>query len=163
MQYYNNYPQGYVPGYNPALNYGGAMPDNLAQMRQNAPWVQPMTQPMQGNPAHGIPTGAQTAQEQQMIWVQGREGAKAYMVAPGASVVLWDSEQNAIYIKSADANGMPSTRVLTYTEVTNGGSPGAAQQDSFVTRSEFERLNDRIDGLCRDIYGAQNKEVGNAE
>jgi hypothetical protein len=96
-------PYGYQPGY-----YGQAMPDQLAQLRQNA-YQQPMmgqaTQPTQGTPS--------------IIWVQGEEGAKAYMVAAGNSVLLMDSENSAFYIKSTDASGMPlPLRVFDYKERT---------------------------------------------
>lgn len=38
-------------------------------------------------------------------WVQGRAAAEAYLVAPGNSVILMDSNEPVIYYKSADANG----------------------------------------------------------
>ena len=40
-------------------------------------------------------------------WVQGEAGAKSYLVAPGASVLLMDSENARFYIKSSDTAGMP--------------------------------------------------------
>ena len=43
-----------------------------------------------------------------IIWVQGEAGAKSYLVAPNNTVQLWDSESQTIYLKSADASGMPS-------------------------------------------------------
>lgn len=52
---------------------------------------------------------------QNMIWVQGEEGARGYMVAPNNTVPLWDSEKQIIYVKSADALGRPSMRILDYT------------------------------------------------
>lgn len=52
---------------------------------------------------------------QNMIWVQGEEGARAYMVAPNSTVPLWDSENQIIYVKSADNLGRPSMRILDYT------------------------------------------------
>ena len=63
---------------------------------------------------------AQTAQATpSIIWVQGEEGAKAYMVAAGNSVLLMDSENSAFYIKSTDASGMPlPLRVFDYKERT---------------------------------------------
>lgn len=73
-------PYGYQPGY-----YGQAMPDQLAQLRQNA--YQPQTMPGQA---------AQQAAPS-IIWVQGEEGAKAYMVAAGNSVLLMDSENSAFF------------------------------------------------------------------
>ena len=48
------------------------------------------------------------------IWVQGEAGAKSYLVAPNTTVQLWDSESQVIYLKSADASGMPSMKILDY-------------------------------------------------
>lgn len=53
-------------------------------------------------------------QNNSIIWVQGEAGAKSYLVAPNTTVQLWDSENQVIYLKSADASGMPSMRVLEY-------------------------------------------------
>lgn len=38
-------------------------------------------------------------------WVQGQAGAEAFLVAPGQSVILMDSNAPVIYFKSADASG----------------------------------------------------------
>ncbi len=46
------------------------------------------------------------------IWVQGEEGAKAFMVAPGNSVMLMDSENTVFYLKSSDQSGMPLTFLI---------------------------------------------------
>lgn len=54
-------------------------------------------------------------QQTGLNWVQGEAAAKAYLVAPGCTVQLWDSEEKVIYLKSADASGMPSMKVLDYT------------------------------------------------
>ena len=54
-------------------------------------------------------------QQNSIIWVQGEAGAKSYMVAPNSTVTLWDSENQTIYLKSADASGMPSIKTLDYT------------------------------------------------
>lgn len=59
--------------------YPAPMQDNLMQMRQQ---YQPQQQP--------------TAQNSGVIWVQGEEGAKAYMVAAGNSVLLMDSEKHCL-------------------------------------------------------------------
>ena len=100
--YYGNYNQFYQP----------PLQDNLAQMRSNQYMQMPQMQPMQS---------MQQAQNQQssngIIWVQGEEGAKAYMVAPGNSVLLMDSENSAFYIKSSDNSGMPMPlRIFDYVE-----------------------------------------------
>jgi hypothetical protein len=129
-------PYGYQPSY-----YGQAMPDQLAQLRQNA-----YQQPMMGQ------TAQQTQGTPSIIWVQGEEGAKAYMVAAGNSVLLMDSENSAFYIKSTDASGMPlPLRVFDYKERTTAAKtpPQTAQQPGveFVTRAEFDALAARCAAL----------------
>ena len=76
-------------------------------------------------------------------WVQGQAGAEAYLVAPGASVILMDSNAPVIYFKSADQNGryLP---MKTYDLVERAADvPEQKQQldtSSFVKRDEIEKL-----------------------
>lgn len=140
-------PYGYQPGY-----YGQAMPDQLAQLRQNA--YQPPTMPGQS---------AQQAAPS-IIWVQGEEGAKAYMVAAGNSVLLMDSENSAFYIKSTDASGMPlPLRTFDYKERTTAAKtpPQTAQQPGgeFVTRAEFDALVARCAALEKQEPSKAGTEV----
>ena len=86
----------------------------------------------------------QAQQGGSIVWTQGIEGAKSYLVAPGQSVMLMDSESNVFYIKSADQSGMPlPLRIFDYTERTTEHTiPEVKNQPStseFVTREEFER------------------------
>lgn len=139
---------GYQPGY-----YGQAMPDQLAQLRQNA-----YQQPMMGQ------TAQQTQGTPSIIWVQGEEGAKAYMVAAGNSVLLMDSENSAFYIKSTDASGMPlPLRVFDYKERTTAAKtpPQTAQQPGveFVTRAEFNALAARCAALEKQEPAKPETEV----
>ena len=136
--YYGNYNQFYQP----------PLQDNLAQMRNNQYMQIPQMQPMQS---------MQQTQNQQssngIIWVQGEEGAKAYMVAPGNSVLLMDSENSAFYIKSSDNSGMPMPlRIFDYVE------RNAKQQTQnikpnveYVTRQEFDALSARINDIMANI------------
>ena len=142
----------YQPNYGYQYPYYGAqppMPDNLAQLRMNTNQmqnavVQPSmtSQPMQvQQPNNGL------------IWVQGESGAKSYLVAPNATVMLMDSEGERFYLKSADASGMPlPLRIFDYKERTAaaqqafGGSVSAesVNLDNFVTRKEFDELKASI-------------------
>lgn len=80
---------------------------------------------------------AQQQPQQGIIWVQGEEGAKAYMVAAGNSVLLMDSEASAFYIKSTDQSGMPMPlRVFEYAERQQTAKPTKGEE--YVTRKEFE-------------------------
>lgn len=80
-----------------------------------------------------------------IIWVQGEPGAKSFMVAPNATVQLWDSEDQVIYLKSADASGMPSIKILDYTIRENGKSNQPADNKSeYVTKADLEEFGDKI-------------------
>lgn len=93
----------------------------------NQSYYQPMTQYSAQTPQQGI------------IWVQGEEGAKAYMVAAGNSVLLMDSEASAFYIKSTDQSGMPMPlRVFEYSERQQTTKPQKGEE--YVTRREFEEF-----------------------
>ena len=127
------YQPGFAPGYYP-MGQPSAMPDQLAQLRQN------YQQPQQSAP---------------IIWVQGEEGAKAYMVAAGNSVLLMDSESSVFYIKSTDASGMPQPlRIFDYTERGKQAVEKVESKiDKFVTREEFDALRARFDALTADQPG----------
>ena len=75
-------------------------------------------------PASYQPVYPQAAQQpsNSIVWVQGVEGAKAYPVGAGNSVLLMDSEDSVFYIKSTDASGMPQPlRVFDYKEQVGEG------------------------------------------
>lgn len=94
----------------------------------------------------------QPMQNTNIVWVQGEAGAKSYLVAPNTTVQLWDSEAKKIYLKSADASGMPSMKVLNYTiegEVNEKNIP--QRVDEYATKKdvadEIARLEQKIDKL----------------
>lgn len=108
-------------------------------------------------------SGASSQQTNGIIWVQGEAGAKSYLVAPNNTVQLWDSESQTIYLKSADASGMPSMRILDYTIRQNSPqtSPmtAPAQKMDYPTREEFNALQSLVEGLKSKIeLGGLNDE-----
>lgn len=98
-----------------------------------APQMQQVQQPTQGAP----------------IWVQGEAGAKSFLVAPGQSLILMDSEAEVFYIKSTDASGVPlPLRTFDYKERTGSVQrPVQAAQmpaEQYVTRQEYDALAARM-------------------
>lgn len=73
--------------------------------------------------------------------MQGEAGAKSFLVAPGQSVLLMDSEQSSFYIKSSDSSGMPQPlRIFDYTErKTEATAKTPDKAEEYVTRTEFEK------------------------
>lgn len=140
---YNNgfpvsYPQYYMPQYQPQVS--------------QVPQVQ--SQPVQQQPQ----------MNSNLIWVQGEAGAKSYLVAPNTTVQLWDSERQTIYLKSADASGMPSIKTLDYTirEMPQNNVSLTPNFDSkaFATREEVNALAEQINALKSDLDGFSKKSAG---
>lgn len=99
--------------------------------------------------AYNFPVGyqpyyPQAQQSSSIIWVQGEAGAKSYLVAPGNTVPLWDSEAQVIYLKTADVSGMPSMKVLDYTVRDAAPSVRVPVGSAYVTKEEFSAFRDEI-------------------
>lgn len=93
-------------------------------------------------------------------WVQGENSAKAYPVAPGNSVLLMDSEESVMYIKSTDQSGMPlPLRIFDYTERTSNKHVAdiAKPNNEYVSRSEFDAFREDI---TKTIKGIRTPKVG---
>ena len=58
-------------------------------------------------------------QKQELIRVNGLEGAKNYPLSPGSTIALFDAESDIMYIKSMDAGGFPSIRTFSFMETTS--------------------------------------------
>lgn len=88
-----------------------------------------------------------------IIWIQGEAGAKSYLVAPNTTVPLWDSESQRIFLKSADASGMPSIKTLEYTIVGNPAPSAVASAPDvpYATKDALEALQGEIDSLKAEI------------
>ena len=135
MAYNNYFPQGYYPNY-----YGNQqMPPQGSQMASNA----------QQTSGTGI------------IWVQGENAAKAYPVASGQSVLLMDSEDSVMYIKSTDQSGMPQPlRIFEYKEKTghqNASVIASKPSEDYVSRKEFEAFREAV---RKEIKGIRPEEEG---
>lgn len=146
---YGNYAPFYRGGYfNPMQNT--PMPNMVENQNQ---FTQPYQTPVQTAPA---PMPIQPQQTNEMIWVLNENEATSYPVAPNNSVVLWDKNNPTIYIKSVNANGMPSMRVLDFTERNDNtsNSNGNASKshvcqcgDKFATKEQLETLSGKFDDL----------------
>lgn len=112
-------------------------------------------QPMYFQPQYQQP---QQTQQNGITWVSGEAGAKAYLVAPNTTVQLWDSERQTIYLKSADASGMPSMKTLDYTirEMPQTQAPVAAQNE-YAMKADVEALAGQITALRAELDGLTKK------
>lgn len=91
----------------------------------------------------------------EMLWVLNETEAMSYAVAPNNSVILWDKNKDTIYIKSANMQGVPSMRILDYTERNSETQKSAEHEcncaSKFVPIETFNELVGRIDSLSARV------------
>lgn len=106
-----------------------------------------------------VPTSLQTSNAG-FVWVQGEEAAKAYPVAPGNKVLLMDSDNPVLYVKTADNTGRPMP-LETYDLVLRVNKIQEPSMDlsSYVRKDEIEEL---IVSTLNDIRSKKKarKEAG---
>lgn len=88
-----------------------------------------------------------------VVWCQGIESAKAWAVAPNTTMALWDSESQTIYVKTADASGMPTMKILDYTlrEPTMPSERVSEPKADYLTRADLDALYEQISDLRDEI------------
>ena len=142
--YYDPVQQSQMGQYNPQY------PQQMAQPMQNA------QMPMQGQPTNDF------------LWVLNENEATSYPVAPNNTVILWDKNLPTVYIKSVNAQGVPSMRVLDFTERTAtaqkqpvSGSFGSA--NNFVTIDSFNALKGDVEALRGKLDDLNAKPVAKSK
>lgn len=157
----------YFPFYNPMYN-PAQMQQPMSQMQQtdmiNRQFQPPMSaQQMPMQQPMSQQTTIQTQPYDDRVWVQGDAGAKAFLVAPGATVILWDTESPRIYIKRADSTGKPlDMDIIDYT-IRNSNVPKNAPEHEckcggkFVPISDFNALREEFAALRGDFEAFASK------
>ena len=145
------------------MAYNNGFPATYPQMYYQPQYQVPYsqgTQMPQANQSQQIPNN-------NLIWVQGEAGAKSYLVAPNTTVQLWDSESQCIYLKSADASGMPSMKILDYTirnqtpaNAPVGASPAPTiNAQDFALRTDLDALAGQINAIRAEIDSMTTKRT----
>lgn len=84
------------------------------------------------------------------LWVAGESGMNRYLVTPGSSVALWDSEAPVIYLKSADTRGVCTVQILDYTVRE-------------PAKSEVELLREELAELKEILKGEKHEPTDDAD
>lgn len=144
---YGNYAPFYRGGYfNPMQT--PTMPNMAENQGQFLPqYQQPISQPTND-----------------MLWVLGQTEAESYPVAPNNSVVLWDKNNPIIYVKSVNAQGIPSMRTLDFTERTQNGSQTPVEHacqcgDKFATKEQLNALEGKINDILAMYEELNDKQT----
>lgn len=103
--------------------------DNMRQQMAQNPFGQPAAPVVRSPPA----------EESNIVWAEGLEGAKAFRLNPNAKALLLDSENEGVfYIKTCDSVGMCKMRKFRFTE-----EPMETPQERearYVTREDVQQI-----------------------
>ena len=147
---YNPY---YAPYYRPMNYYNTSIPQENPNLQggQQMTMQQPMVQQQMQMPMPNM------TPNNDMLWVLNETEATSYPVALNNSVTLWDKNQDTVYIKSVNAQGVPSMRILDYTERTSDNAPKTPTEhvckcgDNFVSKKDFNALESKFEALQSEL------------
>ena len=148
----------YAPFYRPTY-YEPAQQNPMGQINQQ--YQQPMNQPIQQAPMQTQPTN-------DFLWVLNENEATSYPVSPNNTVTLWDKNLPTIYIKSVNAQGVPSMRILDFTErLANApktpSTPSFNSHNNFVTLDSFNALKGDVEALRGKLDELNAKPVAKSK
>lgn len=150
----------YAPFYRQTY-YEPAQQNHIGQFNQQ--FQQPIPQQMQNAqmPMQGQPTN-------DFLWVLNENEATSYPVAPNNTVTLWDKNLPTIYIKSVNAQGVPSMRILDFTERASAANktpsvPSFNSTNNFVTIDSFNALEAKFSALESKVDELRPRERAKAK
>jgi hypothetical protein len=113
---------------------------------------------------YGYPSMGVTAPMNNVIWVQGKEGANSWQMNPNSLAILLDSENSGkMYIKTTDNVGISSLRMFEYTEVTGsdkGESKGTVNDLDLSQFVKKDELNTFIKELIEEHERIVSRTAG---
>ena len=153
----NNYRNGYGYGYGYGSNYyspygsfgygsypqqqqyNGQMQTQQQMSPQNAP-QQAYYQNPNPNP---IPMG--------MAYVNGVEGAKAFILSPNTSILLMDSDNPMFYIKTANYQGQSSMETYSFKKVELQQGTNQVVENEPNYKAEIDQIKSELEELKRGL------------
>lgn len=91
------------------------------------------------NPYQQYPYTQQQTNYSQLTFINGIEGAKAFIVAPNQTIYLKDSDSNILYEKKADAQGRYTLTAFELKPVEMN-APTPTQTNEYATANDLNAL-----------------------
>lgn len=131
----SNYPQ---PNYNNAYNYQQMMAQQQTMPQIQQPNYLPLT------------------------YVNGEEGAKAYIVSPNTTIYLRDSDSNKLFIKSSDNNGKYTIEAYELTPIGENSQKAQISHESidpnqFISKEQLSALESKFDAKLGKLQSKIDK------
>ena len=105
-------------------------------------------------------------------YVNGIEGAKAFILPPNTQKLLLDSDNAFFYIKTTDAQGKPSVRRFRYIDIEAEQQAQAKMQEQqakaqeqplYVTMQQYQEVLDTLDTLRKELDKLKSAKPQKAE
>ena len=91
--------------------------------------------------------------DNRFVWVQGKEGAKAYPTAPNNTLIFLDDQEPYVYKKTTDREGKTvDFKIYRLVEEVDQETQSKTESE-FVTRDDFNALSNSIFESINDLKG----------
>lgn len=133
---------------------------NLQNTQQNFPQPQQQAQAPQAQPQQ------QFMMQSNIEYVNGIEGAKAFILPPNTQKLLLDSDNPFFYIKTTDLQGKPSVRRYKYIDVDAEQKPEAKEEEKptyYVSLEQFTNLLNDFNDLKDEFQRYKTTKSKKAE
>lgn len=91
-----------------------------------------------------------------VVPVSGQEGANAYPVAIGLTVMLLDYENKIFWLKSNDGISTKLTKHIFAIEEPNTPPSEKPMSEEFVSKTEFNELSKKVNSLLENLGESEN-------
>ena len=95
-----------------------------------------------------------------IISVNGFEEAKNYPVMFNTTEILMDNNRDIFYVKAVDSMGKYSISTYSFEQIEN---EKPLTSENFVTREQFDALNEKLDLLISNTGGNKNGQQHNKQ
>lgn len=134
----------------------------LQNNQQNFPQPQQQPQNAQPQPQQQVPI------QSNIEYVNGIEGAKAFILPPNTQKLLLDSDNPFFYIKTTDLQGKPSVRRFKYIDIDAEQQAEMQKQEPqpqplYVTLQQYQEVLDTLDTLRKELDKLKSAKPQKAE
>ena len=104
-----------------------------------------------------LPTQDKELDVNNYVWIQGKTAAQAYPVAPGNDVLLRDSEEPVIYLKSTDKDGKPHP-MQTYRMVEEEEIEIKPDTSEFIKKEDLNDYakHEDLEDIFKELQGIKD-------
>ncbi len=90
----------------------------------------------------------------QYAYVNGIEGAKAYLMNPNQTILLMDSDNPIFYLKSSNQLGQANIRIFEFKEVLQNQS----NNQGYLLKSDLEPILRRLEAIEKGATNESDKK-----